>query len=82
MKKGREEEKDGRIASTKGKSEDQKCSRKKEEDAKLLDRCEAKKKEWAKLWQCDESVQNMADKPWNNEELKKLEEALTKAKRV
>ena len=49
---------------------------KKEEDARLLDRCEAKRKEWAKHWQCDESVQNVEDKPWKNEELKKLEEAL------
>ena len=42
-----------------------------EEDARLLDRCEAKRKEWAKHWQCDESVQNVEDKPWKNEELKK-----------
>ena len=47
-----------------------------EEDVRLLDRCEAKRKEWAKHWQCDESVQNMEDKPWKNGELKKLEEAL------
>ena len=47
-----------------------------EEDARLLDRCEAKRKEWAKPRQCDESVQNLEDKPWNNKELKKLEEAL------
>ena len=33
------------------------------------------RKEWAKHWLCDESLQNMEDKPWNNEELKKLEEA-------
>ena len=47
-----------------------------EEDARLSDRCEAKKKEWAMHWQCDESVQNVEDKPWKNEELKKSEEAL------
>ena len=35
-----------------------------EEDVRLLDRCEAKRKEWAKHWHCDESVQNMEDKPW------------------
>ena len=55
---------------------------KKEEDARLLDRCEAKRKEWAKHWQCDESVQNVEDKPWKNEELKKLEEALPRLKEV
>ena len=47
--------------------------KKEEEDARLLDRCEAKRKEWsirwhnyewAKHWQCDESVQNTEDKPW------------------
>ena len=27
----------------------------------------------AKHWQCDESVQNVEDKPWKNEELKKVE---------
>ena len=47
-----------------------------EEDARLLDRCDAKRKEWTKHWQCEESVQNMEDKPWKNEELKKPEEAL------
>ena len=36
-----------------------------EEDARLLDRCEAKRKEWAEHWQCDESMQNVEDKPWN-----------------
>ena len=35
-----------------------------EEDARLLERCEAKRKEWANHWQCDESVQNVEDKPW------------------
>ena len=53
-----------------------KILKKEEEDVRLLDRCEAKRKERAKHWQCDESVQNMEDKPWTNEELKKLEEAL------
>ena len=48
----------------------------KEEDAKLLDRCEAKRKEWAKHWQCDEDVQNLEDKPWKNEEMRRMEEAL------
>ena len=42
-----------------------------EDDARLLDRCEAKRKEWAQHWQRDESVQNVGDKPWKNEELKK-----------
>ena len=32
--------------------------------------------EWAKHWQSDESIQNLEKKPWNNEELRKLEEAL------
>ena len=53
---------------------------KEEEDARLLDRCEAKRKEWAKHWQCDESVQNMENKPWKNEDLEKLEEALPRLK--
>ena len=47
---------------------------KEEEDVRLSDQCEAKRKEWAKHWQCDESVQNMVDKPWKHEELKKVEE--------
>ena len=54
--------------------------RKEEEGVRLLDRCEAKEKEWAKHWQCDEGAQNMDDKPWKNEELKKLEEALPSLK--
>ena len=54
--------------------------KKEEEDARLLDRCESKRKEWAKHWPCDESVQNMEDKPWKHEELKKLEEALPRLK--
>ena len=40
--------------------------KKEEEDARLLGRCEGKRKEWAKHWQCDESVQNVEDKPWKN----------------
>ena len=40
--------------------------KKEEEDARLLDRCEAKRKEWAKRWECDESVQNVEDKPWKH----------------
>ena len=51
-----------------------------EEDVRRLDRCEAKRKEWAKRWQCDESVQNMEDKAWKIEELKELEEALSRLK--
>ena len=47
----------------------------KEGDARLLDRCEANREWWAKHWQCEESVQNLDDKFWKNEELKKLEEA-------
>ena len=50
--------------------------KKEEEDARLLDRCEATRKEWARHWQCDEDVQDLEDKPWKNEELKKSEEAL------
>ena len=42
-----------------------------------MDRCEAKRKKWAKHRQC---VQNMEGKPWTNEELKELEEALTRLK--
>ena len=34
------------------------------------------RKEWAKHWQCDESVQKVEGKPWRNQELKRLEEAL------
>ena len=34
----------------------------------------------AKHWQCDEEVQNLEDKRWKNEELKKLEEALPRLK--
>ena len=37
--------------------------KKEEEDAWLVDRCEAKMKECAKHWQCDESVQEVEDKP-------------------
>ena len=54
--------------------------KKAEEDARLLDRCEAKREEWARHWQCDENAQNMEDKPWKNEELKKFEEALPTVK--
>ena len=41
---------------------------------KAVGPCEAKRKGWAKRGHCDESVENMKDKPWRNEELKKLEE--------
>ena len=54
--------------------------KKEEEDARLLDRCKAKRKEWANHWQCDESVQNVENKPWKNEELKKIEEASPRLK--
>ena len=49
-------------------------------NARLLDRCEAKREKWAKHWQCHESVQKVEDKPLENEELKRLEEALPKLK--
>ena len=51
-----------------------------EEDARLLDRFEAKREEWSKHWQCNEEVQNMQDKPWSNEELRRCEEALPRLK--
>ena len=51
-----------------------------EEDARLLDRCEAKREDWAKHWQCEESVQKLEDKPWENEKMKRLEEALPRLK--
>ena len=54
--------------------------KKEEQDVMLLDRCEAKRKARAKHWQCDESVQNMKDKPWKNDELKKSEEAVPRLK--
>ena len=54
--------------------------KKDEEDARLLDRCEAKREEWAKHWQCNESVQKVDDKTLENEELKRLEEALPRLK--
>ena len=53
---------------------------KEEEDARLLDRGEAKRKEWSTHWYCDEDVQNMQDKPWRNEELRRCEEALPRLK--
>ena len=37
-------------------------------------------KEWAKHWQCGEEVQNVEEKPWKNQGLKKLEEALPRLK--
>ena len=37
-------------------------------------------KEWATHWHCDKSVQNVEDKPWKNDELKKLEEASPRLK--
>ena len=46
----------------------------------MLDRCEAKRKEWAKHWHCNEEVQDLEDKPWKNEVLKKPEEALRRPK--
>ena len=53
---------------------------KEEEDARLIKRCEAKREEWEEHWQCGEEVQNLKDKPWKNEELKKQEEALPRLK--
>ena len=53
-----------------------------EEDARLLDRCEAKREEWAKHWQCDEELQNVEEKPWKNEELRKGGGSTAKAERV
>ena len=53
---------------------------KEEEDARLIDRCGAKRNEWSKHWQCDEEVQNMKDKPWKTEELRRWEEALPRFK--
>ena len=44
---------------------------KEEEDARLMDRCGAKRRQLAKHWQCDEEVQNLEDKLWKHEELKK-----------
>ena len=38
------------------------------------------KKELAKHCQCGEGVQDVEEKPWTNEELKKLEEALPRLK--
>ena len=32
-------------------------------------------------WQCDDSVQKVEDKPWQNEELERLEESTAKAER-
>ena len=54
--------------------------KKEEEDARLLDPCEAKKEGWATQWHSDESVQEEEDKPWKNQELKRLEEALPRLK--
>ena len=48
-------------------------------DARLLDRCEAKR---VKHWQCNESAQNVEDKPWKSEVLKKIRGSAAKAKRV
>ena len=53
-----------------------------EEDARLLDRCEAKMKELSKHWQCGEVVQNVQEKPWKSEEMRKLDEALPQPKRM
>ena len=40
----------------------------------------AKRKELSIHWQCIEEVQNMQDKPWRIEELRKWEEALPRLK--
>ena len=54
--------------------------KKEDEDARLLDRREAKRKEWEKHWQCDENIQNLENRPWKNEEVRRLEEALPRLK--
>ena len=46
------------------------------EDAKVLARCQEKRKDWMKHWQCGTEVQCQENRPWKNEELKKLEEDL------
>ena len=51
-------------------------SEEEEEDAKPMARCEEKGQEWATHRQCGLEVQNQEDKPWESEELKKLEEDL------
>ena len=40
-----------------------------ERDVTPLRRCEEKIKYLAKHWQCDTEVQDLKDKPWENEEL-------------
>ena len=54
--------------------------RKKKRMRGMLDHCEAKRNEWSKHGQCDEEVQNMKDKPWKNEELRRWKEALPRLK--
>ena len=53
---------------------------KEEEDARLLTVVKQKEKNGQKHWQCDEDAQNMQDKPWRNEELRRCEEALPRLK--
>ena len=38
-----------------------------------------RRKECAKHWQCDEEVQNVEEKPWKNEELRKVGGSTSKA---
>ena len=47
---------------------------------RLPDLCEVKRKVWSIHWQCNEEVQNMQDKPWRNDELRRCEEALPRLK--
>ena len=51
-----------------------------EEDAKPLKRCETEKQEWAMPCQCGEEVQELADKPWKNEALRRQEGGLPRLK--
>ena len=47
----------------------------------LLARCEKKRKECAKHWQGYMEVQDLEDKPSRNEELRSLEEGLSRLKK-
>ena len=44
--------------------------------AKPVKRCQENRKDWAMHWQCDTKVQLLEDSPWENEELRSLEEGL------
>ena len=56
-------------------------SKEEEEDVNPLARCEEKRKERATHWQCDTEVQDLKDKPWENEELKNSEEHMPRLNR-